>query len=147
VLVKDNIRTFLKEINQELGTTILLTTHDISDIEALCSRVIMLDKGKIIYDGSLTQLKKVWGGRKKVLLETEREIAITDFKSRTVDLPVTWESTGKRQYVAYLEQGEVAVSDLLARVVQDIPILEMQIEEASTEEIVRKIYQEGIPDA
>ncbi|SFI57764.1 ABC transporter ATP-binding protein [Thermoflavimicrobium dichotomicum] len=146
VLVKENIRQFLREINKELGTTILLTTHDISDIEALCSRVIMLDKGKIIYDGSLTQLKKVWGGGRKVLLEMEKEISLDELQKRTADLSVHWESRSPRQYIAYLEQGD-GVSDLLSRLVQDMPIMEMQIEEATTEEIVRKIYQEGIPVA
>ncbi|RAL24317.1 ABC transporter ATP-binding protein [Thermoflavimicrobium daqui] len=145
VLVKDNIRKFLKEINKELGTTILLTTHDISDIEALCSRVIMLDQGKIIYDGSLTKLKSEWGGGRKVLFEMEKEVSLDELKKRTADLSIHWESKSSRQYIAYLERGEAGVSDLLSRLVQDIPILEMQIEEASTEEIVRKIYQEGIP--
>ena len=53
VLVKLKIREFLKEINEKYNTTILLTTHDLADIEALCERVIMLDKGEIIYDGEL----------------------------------------------------------------------------------------------
>ena len=66
VLVKLNIRQFLKQLNERYGTTILLTTHDMSDIEALCERVIMLDEGKIIYDGSLGQLKEKWGQGKRI---------------------------------------------------------------------------------
>ncbi len=58
VLVKLKIREFLKEINQKYNTTILLTTHDLSDIEALCERVVMLDEGKVIYDGALNNLKE-----------------------------------------------------------------------------------------
>ena len=65
VLVKENIRRFLREINQEYGTTVLLTTHDLSDIEALCNRVIMLDSGSIIYDGDLERLHTEWGGGKR----------------------------------------------------------------------------------
>jgi ABC-2 type transport system ATP-binding protein len=144
VLVKENIRQFLKEINREFGTTILLTTHDLTDIEALCSRVVMLDKGKIIYDGSLTRLRSEWGGSKKVHLEMEKEILLSELEQKTDGLAVSWEKKGPRQYTALLPNGETSVSEVLARLVQNVPIQEMEIEEASTEEIVRKIYQEGM---
>jgi len=61
VLAKSNIRDFLKEINQTYETTIILTTHDLGDIEALCSRVAIIDQGKMLYDGSLSQLRAHWG--------------------------------------------------------------------------------------
>ncbi len=61
VLAKANIRDFLKEVNQTLETTIILTTHDLGDIEALCSRVAIIDQGKMLYDGSLDQLRAHWG--------------------------------------------------------------------------------------
>jgi len=51
VLVKENIRKFIKEINKEKNTTVILTTHDLKDIEDVCDRIILLDNGKIIYDG------------------------------------------------------------------------------------------------
>lgn len=61
VLAKANIREFLKEVNQTLETTIILTTHDLGDIEAMCSRVAIIDQGKMLYVGSLDQLKSKWG--------------------------------------------------------------------------------------
>jgi ABC-2 type transport system ATP-binding protein len=144
VLVKENIRQFLKEVNRELGTTILLTTHDISDIEALCSRVVMLDKGKIIYDGSLTKLRQNWGGGRRIHFELASEVKLAELEQRTAGLAVRWEQKGVRQVVVHIENGDLAVTDVLSRIVQHVPIQEMQIEEASTEEIVRKIYQEGM---
>ena len=66
VLVKLKIREFLKEMNERYKTTILLTTHDITDIEALCERVIMLDEGNIMYDGSLDNLRTQWGVGKEI---------------------------------------------------------------------------------
>lgn len=144
VLVKENIRQFLKEMNQELGTTIMLTTHDLSDIEALCSRVVMLDKGKIIYDGSLQRLRSEWGGMKKIHLETERPVEIQELMKWTEGLSIHWEQRGPKQVTAFVELGEVTVSEVLSKVVQQIAIQEMAIEETSTEEIVRKIYQEGM---
>lgn len=81
IVVKSEIRDFLKELNQKYETTILLTTHDLQDIEALCSRVIMLDDGQIIYDGGLQQLKEKWGG-----LETD-EIVKSIYKSGSSQVP------------------------------------------------------------
>ncbi|HYG57962.1 MAG TPA: ATP-binding cassette domain-containing protein, partial [Symbiobacteriaceae bacterium] len=66
VSVKLRIREFLKELNRRYGTTVLLTTHDLSDIEALCRRVVMLDHGRIVYDGSLTDLRQRWAGDRTV---------------------------------------------------------------------------------
>jgi ABC-2 type transport system ATP-binding protein len=142
VLVKENIRQFLREINQRYGTTILLTTHDISDIEALCSRVVMLDEGKIIYDGPLSQLRAQWGGNRKIQLELDRETALETLDRLTEGLAVRWESRGAARYTAHLENG-AEVSQVLARLVTEVGIKEVQIEEASTEEIVRRIYREG----
>lgn len=142
VLVKDNIRKFLKEINQEFQTTILLTTHDLSDIEALCSRVIMLDKGKIIYDGDLNRLKNEWGSGKKIHLETTEDLSLERLQSLTKGLSVTWVKQTNRRVSAILENG-VSVSNVLSHLVEQVPIRDVQIEEDSTEEIVRKIYQGG----
>ena len=81
VLVKLKIRKFLKEINEQYKTTILLTTHDLTDIEALCERVVLLDEGKIIYDGKLHQLHtQAVEGRKQVEFEFLAEISKANFQ-------------------------------------------------------------------
>lgn len=144
VLVKENIRQFLREINREFHTTILLTTHDISDIEALCSRVVMLDKGKVIYDGGLNELRRNWAKGKKVHFELAQEISLGELEARTVGLPLKWEQKGNRKFVLHLDKGDLTVSEVLSKIVPHVQIVEMQIEEVSTEEIVRKIYQEGM---
>lgn len=69
VSVKDNIRRAITQINQEEETTILLTTHDLSDIEQLCDRIIMIDKGQEIFDGTVTQLKQSFGKMKSLSFE------------------------------------------------------------------------------
>ncbi|MDH5636944.1 MAG: ATP-binding cassette domain-containing protein, partial [Nitrospinota bacterium] len=58
IIAKDNVRRFLKKINKERGVTIILTTHDMDDIEALCDRIIIIDKGKIAWDGATSRLKE-----------------------------------------------------------------------------------------
>jgi ABC-2 type transport system ATP-binding protein len=146
VLVKENIRQFLREMNKEFGTTILLTTHDLTDIEALCSRVIMLDKGNIIYDGGLTRLKHEWGEGKKIHLELDQEVSLSHLDKLTEPLPVSWSKNeaNTKLFTAQLQGNSITASEVLSLLVTSgVPIHEMQIQEVSTEEIVRKIYQEG----
>ena len=93
-LVKLKIRNFLKEINEQYKTSILLTTHDLTDIEALCERVILLDEGKIIYGGKLNQLQTQAIEGKQVEFEFLTEVTIDQLpklkrfngKKRTVPL-------------------------------------------------------------
>lgn len=145
VLVKENIRRFLKQVNEEYGTTILLTTHDLSDIEALCSRVVMLDKGKIIYDGDLERLRTQWGGGQRLLLELKEEVPLFVLREKTQGLSLEWEQETSR-YVAHL-QGDTGVSDVLSRLVPSVAVQDVKIEEATTEDIVRRIYRKGVAHA
>ncbi|WP_260471825.1 ABC transporter ATP-binding protein [Bacillus salinus] len=144
VLVKLKIRKFLKHLNETYGTTVLLTTHDLADIEALCERVIMLDDGQIIYDGSLEKLRSSWGEGKQVQFELKQETTIMQLQRDTSNLQVVW-SQGERPniWMAYIED-EIIMSDLLARVVTNHQINDIKILEVSTEEIVRNIYEEGV---
>lgn len=67
LVVKDNIRQAIKDINKKYNTTVILTTHDIEDIEELCERIIIIDDGSKIYDGSLENLKKSYGTTASVI--------------------------------------------------------------------------------
>lgn len=136
VLVKLKIRDFLKEMNQQYGTTILLTTHDLSDIEALCNRVVMIDQGRMIYDGSLNHLKENWGEGKTVHIELAEPTSLDLLPS-----PYQWEQKSPIQFSARIH--EVNVSEFLTTI-SHLQIKDLSIDETSTEEIVRKIYEEGI---
>lgn len=135
VSVKLRIREFLKELNRRYETTVLLTTHDLSDIEALCRRVVMLDKGRIVYDGALTDLRQRWAGDRTVRVvfgadvdpgpigrafEREEE---TTFRFRLAD--------------------EEDLSDLLPALVKLGPVRDITVLEAGMEEIVRRMYETG----
>ena len=69
VVVKDNIRNAIKKINAEEGTTVILTTHDLSDIELLCNRIVMIDKGKKVFDGQISTLKSEFGQMRDLKFE------------------------------------------------------------------------------
>ncbi|RXT04961.1 ATP-binding cassette domain-containing protein [Ammoniphilus sp. CFH 90114] len=144
VLVKLKIRDFLRELNRKYGTTVLLTTHDLADIEALCSRVVMLDEGNIIYDGSLQELRENWGGGKSAVIEFTRKVELDELTALTEGQPIGWKQENPIRFKADFLSPSLTVSDLLSRVAPYIDVKDIRIEETSTEEIVQKIYKEGI---
>ncbi|WP_219835314.1 ATP-binding cassette domain-containing protein [Paenibacillus sp. R14(2021)] len=144
IVVKTEIREFLKKINKEHGTTILLTTHDLQDIEALCSRVIMLDDGRIIYDGGLDELKARWSKGREIQFQFGEMPALDALRSMTAGLSgVTWSIDNELTATMWLPHA-VNVSDALGRVVGgSTDIRDIKITETNTDEIVREIYQSG----
>ncbi|MGJ7918924.1 ABC transporter ATP-binding protein [Neobacillus sp. LXY-4] len=145
VLVKLKIREFLKEINQKYNTTILLTTHDLTDIEALCERVIMLDEGKIIYDGQLKSLKEKWGEGKDIQFQFLQKVDLADLQAITNPYSLSWEVDDEKQiFTVHTENdSDELISQVIAKVVASYKIKDLQINELSTEEIVRNIYEKG----
>lgn len=145
VLVKLKIREFLKEMNERYKTTILLTTHDITDIEALCERVIMLDEGNIMYDGSLNNLRTQWGAEKEIHFQFIAPVSYQDLSMVMPDSHVVWSKAKEENtWVAKIPNEEVIISMLISKVVQAFQIKDLKINEVSTEEIIRNIYEEGI---
>ncbi|MCF6095332.1 ATP-binding cassette domain-containing protein [Microaerobacter geothermalis] len=142
VLVKLKIREFLTELNRTLGTTIMLTTHDLTDIEALCSRVVILDEGKKIYDGELSTLKEQWGGEKRVILEFTHEIDVDQWRHLSDQTGMLIKPIHPLKVQVDLSK-EVTISDIIG-FFGDQEIKDIQMQEVSTEEIVRKIYEEGV---
>jgi len=132
VSVKLRIRDFLKQINRRYGTTIMLTTHDLSDIEALCHRVVMLDRGTIVYDGPLTTLRKEWAENRTV-----RVVFADD-----VDLSSLTRQAKREEGNAYslVLEPEENLSILLSSLLQVGPVRDITLLETSMEEIVRKMY-------
>jgi ABC-2 type transport system ATP-binding protein len=135
VSVKLRIREFLKELNRRYETTILLTTHDLSDIEALCRRVVMLDKGRIVYDGTLTDLRQHWAGDRTVRV---------DFASAVDALAIgrPAEQEDETTYRFKLDDDE-DLSVLLTGLLKLGPVRDVSVLEASMEEIVRNMYERG----
>jgi len=145
VLVKLKIREFLKEINEKYNTTILLTTHDLTDIEALCERVVMLDEGNIIYDGALKNLKETWGEGKEISFEFLEKADLSRLETLTGDLDIKWELDERKQiFTAVTGDDEETVSQVIARTVATYKVRDVKINEPSTEEIIRNIYDKGM---
>ncbi|HWI51516.1 MAG TPA: AAA family ATPase, partial [Symbiobacteriaceae bacterium] len=135
ISVKLRIREFLKELNRRYGTTIMLTTHDLSDIEALCRRVVMLDRGRIVYDGTLTDLRQRWAGDRTV-----RVIFGADVDPGAIGRACEREDEATFRF----RLGETEdLSDLLPALIKLGPVRDITVLEAGMEEIVRKMYETG----
>ncbi|MFB0847455.1 ABC transporter ATP-binding protein [Paenibacillus oleatilyticus] len=147
IMVKTEIREFLKSMNKRYGTTILLTTHDLQDIEALCSRVIMLDDGRIIYDGGLEELKERWGKGKEVILRFSEPVSLPRLRELTAGLQVDWSLDNELTAKVWIPQQAASVSEVLSRVVGITTIEDIKILETNTDDIVREIYKSGSAEA
>ncbi|XOK60473.1 ABC transporter ATP-binding protein [Paenibacillus elgii] len=147
IMVKTEIREFLKSMNKRYGTTILLTTHDLQDIEALCSRVIMLDDGRIIYDGGLEELKERWGKGKEVILRFSEPVSLPRLQELTAGLQVHWSLDNELTAKVWIPQQAASVSEVLSRVVGITTIEDIKILETNTDDIVREIYKSGSAEA
>jgi ABC-2 type transport system ATP-binding protein len=143
IIVKTEIREFLKSINQRYETTILLTTHDLQDIEALCSRVIMLDDGHIIYDGGLEELKNRWGKGKEIVFQFASPYEFSELRALTAGLQVEWSQENELVAKVWVPAEHTNISDVLSRVVGVMPIADVKIVETNTDDIVREIYKSG----
>lgn len=146
VLVKLKIREFLKEMNAKYNTTVLLTTHDLSDIEALCERVVMLDEGKIIYDGQLDSLRSNWGEGKQIEFQfANAAVTKEELQPLLAELDGAW-TPGDRQnvWIANVLNEEQVISEVIGRVVAAHKITDLKVHEISIEDIIRNIYEEGM---
>jgi ABC-2 type transport system ATP-binding protein len=142
VVAKHRIRDFLRTINREEGATVLLTTHDMADVEQLCSRLLIIDHGTLLYDGSLDGIR----GR----LGTERTLVVDLVDSvdgpLAVPLAVQVRADGPRRWLQF-NRNEVTASELIASVVARYPLQDLTIEEPEIESIVRRIYEHGLGPA
>ncbi len=141
VVSKARLLEFLALINREQGTTILLTTHDIADVERLCDRMMIVDHGHVIYDGGITELRDRVGGERILVVDLE------EARPRLVVKDVTVERVeGTRQWLRF-RRNEATAARVISEVAAQAPIVDLSIEEPAIEEIVRQIYLEGLPRA
>ncbi|MFJ4004113.1 ATP-binding cassette domain-containing protein [Streptomyces sp. NPDC090023] len=135
VVSKAKVRGFLKELNTERGTTVLLTTHDLQDIEQLCSRVMVIDHGRLVYDGSLTGLHTAGDGERTLVVDLERELPPIQAPSARV---VRVE--GPRQWLAF-PAGQSA-APLVAHIAAGYPLVDLSVREPDIEAVIAKMYAE-----
>ncbi len=137
VVAKAAVREFLAEVNRERGVTVLLTTHDLADIERLCSRLLIIDHGRLIWDGGLDELKREHGRERTLVVDLEEPAPPHEVEgARTVKVE------GPRQWLSF-RRDETSAAELIAAVAAQARLLDVAIEETEIEEIVRRIYAAG----
>ncbi|HES8949270.1 TPA: ATP-binding cassette domain-containing protein [Streptococcus pyogenes] len=142
VSVKDNIRRAITQINQEEKTTILLTTHDLSDIEQLCDRIIMVDKGQEIFDGTVTQLKQSFGKMKSLSFELKpgQEQVVSQF----MGLPdITVEQHELSLDIQY-DSSRYQTADIIQKTMADFAVRDLKMTDVDIEDIVRRFYRKEL---
>ena len=138
VVAKERIRQFILHINRQRGTTVLLTTHDLSDVEKLCQRVMIIDQGRLLFDGELGNLRDRFGGNRKLLVYFAQE-----YESVAVDGAQIVERDGTR--VTYqFERSFITASELIGRLSASYRIRDLQVREPEIAETVRRIYEERL---
>ncbi|AGU79787.1 TPA: ATP-binding cassette domain-containing protein [Streptococcus agalactiae] len=142
VAVKDNIRRAIKQINQEEETTILLTTHDLSDIEQLCDRIFMIDRGQEVFDGTINQLKANFGKMKT--LSFELRPGQDHISSRFLGLPdihvVRQELLLNIQY----DSSRYQTADIIQQTLSDFAVRDLKMTDADIEDIIRRFYRKEL---
>lgn len=143
LVVKDKIRDAIKEINEKYNTTVILTTHDIGDIEELCSRIIIIDEGRKIYDGTLQNLKDTYGTRRKVSMEVRQMNKVKDIKWDSSDIDVKCDEE-KNIMNVFFDKTKTQVSSIISKVMDITEVQDIQIKETELAEIVKEIYNHGV---
>lgn len=147
VVVKDNIRNAVDYINKQEKTTVILTTHDLADIELLAKRIVMIDKGSNVFDGTISELKSKYGQIRELHFDTDTENVkdILSYKEHFDfnDEDITVETEGSSVKVRFNSEA-VPVSDMLSYTLGRINIKDINVKDADIEEIIRRLYKQGV---
>ncbi len=144
LVAKDRIRGFLKEINRALSTTIFLTTHDLSDIEELCGRILIIDRGKLLYDGSLDGLRRRLGRFNLINVQLEdRGQQLKLDQTLGMGNGIKWEHVDELSYRIRYNREQVSSADIIRKIINEVPVRDIYIEAEPIEDIIKTIYSRG----
>jgi len=138
VVAKERIRQFILHINRMRGTTVLLTTHDLSDVEKLCERVMIIDHGKVLFDGQLGTLRERFGGKRKLIVEFADNYANYDVEGAEII-----DRDGARVTYSFA-RGSITASKLIGRLSDKYRIHDLGVREPEIEGTIRRIYEERL---
>ena len=136
IVSKAKVREFLAEVNRERGVTVLLTTHDLADVERLCNRLVVIDQGKVIQDGSVAEIKDRFGQHRTLIVDLEEPAPPLELEGAEVV-----KVEGPRQWLRF-RRDDVTAAELVARVAASSRLVDLTVEEPDIEEVVRRIYRE-----
>ena len=144
VVVKESVRKAIKDINEKYGTTIILTTHDLNDIEELCNRIIIIDSGKKIYDGELEGVKEQFGYLTTIEIQLKdksniEKINFARFKDDDFKLNMK-----ESKINITFNKNNISSADIIGEVMKKSKVIDFNIKETSIEDIVKKMYKNEV---
>ncbi|MBN1412508.1 MAG: ATP-binding cassette domain-containing protein [Spirochaetales bacterium] len=131
---KLTVRDLIRKTNRESGTTVILTTHDLDDIEALCPRILIIQEGRILFDGAIENLRRKISGERRLIID------LKDSKDRITDSFVTViEQNGPRVHLSF-DPAKIHPADLIKRIIENHPVMDIFVENPPIEEIIARFY-------
>jgi ABC-2 type transport system ATP-binding protein len=132
------VRQFVQRLNRERGVTVMLTTHDMDDIEALCSRVLLINHGKILLDGSLADLRARVTRERRLIVDLDQEDWPGDADA------VVERREGRRVYLRF-DPERITAAALIGRITSRCAIRDLTVDNLPIEEIIARLYEEVAP--
>ena len=134
IVAKKQLHKFIKKINKEFGTTFIITTHDMGDIEKLCERIIIINTGTIVYDGLLKDLSKKFSNKKLITVTFEEKVSVR--------VPKRCNVISKTPYELKFEiELKGKMDPFVTKLINEYPFEDITISEPDIEEIIREIYK------
>lgn len=135
VVSKAAVRDFLEAVNRDRGVTVLLTTHDLADVERLCSRLVVVDAGRIIHDGTVGEIKSRFGDHRTVVVDLEEAGPPLEVAGAEVTA-----MEGPRQWLRF-DRGFTTAAAVVTAVANQAGLRDIAIEEPNIEDVVARIYR------
>jgi ABC-2 type transport system ATP-binding protein len=141
LVAKEAIRTFIAEINRERSTTIILTTHDLADVERLCRRIILIDDGRVLYDGTVERLTATFAPYRVLIVRLAADRGDDSTDGESLELAGV-EHARREPGVLWLrfDPAVIAAPALISEVVRRYPVSDLSIVEPELESVVREMY-------
>lgn len=145
VVVKESVRKAIRKINETYGTTIILTTHDLMDIEELSSRIIIIDKGRMLYDGNAKHIKKTYGYMADIEIQTVNAIDLSEVQFiKELDQEFIMLQAEENRLKVQFNKNRTTTTEITKRLMGKLDITDFTIHEPSIEDIVKKIYRNEV---
>ncbi|MBQ8189619.1 MAG: ATP-binding cassette domain-containing protein [Lachnospiraceae bacterium] len=158
VSMKSKIRELIKALNQEKKTTVILTTHDMGDVDALCKRIVIIDKGVMLYDNSIENLKSFFGAYRTMrlrftkdaehlteeALKEQANLLASELKEKYPDVPSLSVSVDGDWIDVLLNEDEIPLMQVMNHIQQSRRIYDVRLKEISTESVIKKIYDKEL---
>lgn len=137
LIARERIRAFLLQINRQRGVTVILTTHDLGDISSLCQRVVLIDKGRVIFDGGLDSLRARYGRWRTLVVDFSAEVGAVEVGGAEL-----LRREGPRAWLRF-DREATSAATLIGEVAARYPLRDLTIEEPDIADVVRDVYTNG----